>query len=172
MKVRHYHHNSSGYTNMRFNRGFSYIELVFTVAILALLATSATPYLENTITRNKEKELRENLRNIRTAIDAYKSAYDAGKMTKIVGESGYPKTLAVLETGVIDKTSPEKKKIRFIRKIPADPMYEGEITTAANTWGKRSYDSEVDNPTEGSDVYDIYSLSQQKGLNDTPYSKW
>lgn len=161
-----------GLFKMKSQAGFSYIEIVFTVAILALLATSATPYLENTILRNKEKLLRENLREIRGAIDAYKVAYDGGKVTKIIGESGYPKTLEVLEEGITDITTPDKRTIRFIRKIPADPMYEGRPTSAANTWAKRSYDSEADEPKEGNDVFDIYSFSIKKGLNGISYNQW
>lgn len=157
---------------MKSHAGFSYIEIIFTVAILALLATSATPYLENTITRKNEKVLREGLREIRGAIDAYKAAYDAGKMTKIIGESGYPKTLEVLEEGITDITTPDKRKIRFIRKIPADPMYDGQPTSAANTWGKRSYASEADDPQEGNDVFDVYSSSTKKGLNGISYNQW
>ena len=92
-------------------KGFSYIELIFAVAILALLATAATPYLEKTIQRKKEAELRENLRELRTAIDAYKAASDAGKISKNVGDSGYPKHLDDLVNGVIDITSPQKQKL-------------------------------------------------------------
>lgn len=158
-------------------KGFSYVELVFTVAILALLATAATPYLEKTIQRKKEAELRENLRDIRTAIDAYKAAWDAGKVGKSIGDSGYPKRLEDLVNGVPDISSPEKKKLRFLRSIPADPMFMATLSETADmapeaTWGKRSYHSDVNNPLEGADVFDVYSLSQQAGLNGVPYQKW
>ena len=158
------------------NKGFSYIELVFSVAILALLATAATPYLEKTIQRKKEAQLHENLREIRTAIDAYKAAFDAGKIAKNIGDSGYPKQLDDLANGVIDITDPQKKKLRFIRNISADPMFattnnSKEISPAA-TWGKRSYDSDDTNPREGADVFDVYSLNTQAGLNGVPYQKW
>ncbi len=153
-------------------RGFSYVELMFSVAILALLAAAATPYLEKTIQRKKEAELREHLRDIRTAIDAYKSASDLGKIQKSVGDSGYPKNLEELVVGVADITDPQKKKLRFLRSMPADPMFIGDASTPENTWGKRSYDSDADNPREGADVYDVFSLSEQKGLNGIPYQKW
>lgn len=152
--------------------GFSYIEIMFTVAILALLAASATPYLENTIVRKKEAELRENLRSIRTAIDAYKTAYDSGKIEKEVGGNGYPKSLRILALGVTDITSPKKNKLRFIRKIPADPMYDGKPVLSHETWGLRSYDSEADDPLAGNDVYDIYSTNQNEGLNGIRYDQW
>ena len=163
-------------------KGFSYIELIFAVAILALLATAATPYLEKTIQRKKEAELRENLRELRTAIDAYKAASDAGKISKNVGDSGYPKHLDDLVNGVIDITSPQKQKLRFLRSIPADPMFRNLASTsdlnanseiaAETTWGRRSYDSEADDPREGADVFDVYSLNPQAGLNGVPYQQW
>lgn len=159
-------------------KGFSYIELIFTVTILALLATTATPYLEKTIQRKKEAELREHLRDIRNAIDAYKTASDLGKIEKKSGGSGYPKNLEELVIGVPDITDPQKKKLRFMRSLPADPMFIGDTNTLQDTlnpqdtWGKRSYDSEEDNPREGVDVYDVYSLNNQKGLNGIPYKKW
>lgn len=152
--------------------GFSYIELVISVAILALLATAATPYLEKRVKREKEAELRHSLRVIRTAIDQYKKAYDEGRMTKIMGASGYPETLETLVVGVPDAKDPNKRKLRFIRRIPFDPMYIGEETVASATWGKRSYQSDAENPQEGVDVFDIYSLSEEKGLNGTPYREW
>lgn len=167
------------------HKGFSYIELVFTVAILAVLALAATPYLEKNIQRKKELELRQNLREIRTAIDAYKTAYDAGKMTKTMGDSGYPRTLDELVNGVEDVTDPQKRKMVFLRRLPVDPMFTqaqyrqslsenriDESIDPAETWGKRSYDSDAGNPLEGRDVYDIYSKSEDIGLNGVPYAKW
>lgn len=165
-----------------FNRqrlnGFSYVEMVFAVAMLALLATAATPYLEKNIQRKKETELKQNLREIRMAIDAYKLAYDQGKLAKVVGESGYPKQLEDLVNGVEDVTDPEKKKIRFLRRIPVDPMYIHQSSRTvialnpADTWGKRSYDSDADAPREGRDVFDVYSYSTELGLNGVPYAQW
>ncbi|MFW5432780.1 MAG: hypothetical protein ACKE5M_06310 [Methylophilaceae bacterium] len=152
---------------------------MFSVAILALLAAAATPYLEKTIQRKKEGELRTHLREIRTAIDAYKKAADTGKITKPLGESGYPKRLEDLVLGVPNITDPQKKKLRFLRRLPADPMYVSGSTyldkaelKPTNTWGKRSYDSDADNPREGVDVYDVYSRNNQKGLNGVPYRQW
>jgi general secretion pathway protein G len=156
----------------RCHAGFSYIELVISVAILALLATAATPYLENTITRQKEMELRKNLREIRTGIDAYKKAFEEGRITQTVGDSGYPKKLEALISGIPDDTDPQKKKMYFMRKIPADPMYQGNSDNPEDTWGKRSYDSDADNPREGADVFDVYSMSNEKGLNGIPYRLW
>lgn len=159
------------------NKGFSYIELVFTVAILALLATAATPYLEKTVQRKKESELRASLREIRGALDAYKAASDAGKIRVMAGDSGYPKTLAELTIGVPDQTDPEKKSLYFIRRLPADPMYRHDdgfesSMRAEDTWGTRSYRSSAEAPVAGIDVYDVYSKSEAVGLNGIPYREW
>lgn len=153
-------------------RGFSYIEILITVAILALLATAAVPYVEIAMTRQKEVELRRNLREIREAIDAYKKAVDEGRIPKLVGESGYPKRLEDLVSGVEDARDPLKKKIYFLRRLPRDPMFPAGDEVASQTWGKRSYDSPADEPREGEDVFDVYSQSSMKGLNGFPYNQW
>jgi len=153
-------------------RGFSYIEILVTVAILALLATAAVPYVELTVTRQKESELRRDLREIREAIDAYKKAVDEGRITKQIEDSGYPKLLEDLAAGVEDAKDPLKKKIYFLRRLPRDPMSQAAEGTATKTWGKRSYESPPDQPREGADVFDVYSLNEQKGLNGVPYNQW
>ena len=159
---------------VKFNsiRGFSYIEIVFTVAILALLATAAVPYAELVITRKKETELKRGLREIRTAIDAYKKAVDDGLIRKTIDESGYPHSLDDLVAGVVDITSPKTKKIYFLRRLPRDPMFPEQNVPASDTWAKRSYDSDPGFPQPGIDVFDVYSLSENKGLNGVPYSQW
>jgi len=165
--------------NNRTLGGFSYVEMVFVVAILALMAAVATPYLEKNIQRKKETELKQHLREIRMAIDAYKAAFDAGKFTKGISDSGYPKNLEDLVNGVEDVTDPQKKKLFFLRRLPVDPMYS-DVQNAGNntpihpadTWGKRSYDSSAEYPREGRDVYDVYSMSADLGVNGIPYSQW
>jgi general secretion pathway protein G len=157
--------------------GFTLIELVVTVAILAILASVAMPMLQLTVQRVKESELRANLRQIREAIDAYKKAVDEGRVSKNIDQSGYPPNLEMLVDGVVDVKDPSKRKLRFLRKIPADPMRtlvqndDGYGQTNYH-WGLRSYASEFDNPKEGQDVYDVYSLSKQTGINGVPYSQW
>ena len=153
-------------------RGFSYIEMIFTVAILALIATAAVPYAELVVTRQKEADLRRGLRDIRTAIDAYKKAADGGQITKLADESGYPHSLDELVMGVEDIKDPLKRKIYFLRRLPSDPMFEQQDELPALTWGKRSYDSDYEFPQEGIDVFDIYSLSTEEGLNGVPYNQW
>ncbi len=152
--------------------GFTFIELMITAAILGVLAVAAMPMIELSIQRTKEQELRLALRQIREAIDAYKRAADEGRIAREVDDSGYPKQLEQLEAGVEDIKDPGKRKIYFLRRLPADPMFEGQAEHAAQTWGKRSYESSADAPREGRDVFDVYSLSKRQGLNGIAYDRW
>jgi len=153
-------------------RGFTLIELVITVAIVALLASVALPVTELAVQRTKEQDLRRTLRQIREAIDAYKQASDEGRVKKSVGDSGYPKKLEELAEGVEDQKSPKKDKIYFLRRIPRDPFAADPTLSATATWGKRSYSSPPDDPREGDDVFDVFSLAQGKGINGQPYREW
>ncbi len=153
-------------------RGFTLIELVITVAIVALLASVALPVSELAVQRTKEQELRRTLRQIRDAIDMYKQASDEGRIRKSIGDSGYPKKLEDLTEGVDDQKSPKKEKIYFLRRVPRDPFNADPTLSAAATWGKRSYASPPDDPKEGDDVFDVFSLAQGKGINGQPYRDW
>ena len=154
------------------SKGFTLIELVITVAIVALLASIALPVSELAVQRTKEQELRRTLRQMRDAIDAYKQASDEGRVRKSVGDSGYPKKLEELAEGVEDQKSPKKDKIYFLRRIPRDPFASDPTLSASATWGKRSYASPPDDPREGDDVFDVFSLAQGKGINGQPYREW
>jgi len=156
-------------------KGFTLIEILVTVTILAVLASIVIPLSKMTVKRGKEAELRQNLRMIRSAIDAHKKAWDEGKIKKNIGDSGYPPDLKTLEDGVDDATSPQAgKKLRFLRRVPADPLAPNDGTTRASyeTWGLRSYDSGPDEPKEGTDVFDIYSKSDDTALDGTAYKNW
>ena len=153
-------------------RGFTLIELVVTLAIVGLLASAAAPLVELTVKRNRERELRASLREIRTAIDAYKRASDEGRIFKSPRHSGYPPKLAVLVEGVPDLRNPERRAIYFLRRLPRDPTFADAAADPAGTWGKRSYASPQDAPEEGDDVFDVYSVSEGIGLNGTPYRRW
>ena len=152
--------------------GFALIELVITVAIIGLLAGIAVPTAELVIQRNREQELRLALREIRKGIDAYKQAFDEGHMVKMVGDSGYPPTLNVLVDGVADALNPDQQKIYFLRRIPPDPLSTDLNLPPEKTWGLRSYESDAENPTEGKDVFDVYSLATGIGINRVPYRQW
>lgn len=155
------------------SRGFTLIELVVTVAVVALLSTVAFPLAEVAVKRSKEQELRLALREIRSALDAYMLAVEEGRVVHPVGQSAYPESLEILVEGVPDASSPDrKKKIHFLRRIPRDPLHTDPLTPAVETWGQRSYASSHDAPEAGEDVYDVYSLSEGTGLNGIAYRQW
>ena len=152
--------------------GFSLIELMVTLAILALLASMAVPFAQLVQQRHKETELREALRQIRTALDAYKQSVKEGRVDSPADGSGYPPDLDVLWQGVADKTKPNASRLYFLRRLPRDPFYPDAAAPPAETWGLRSYDSPPDAPAPGRDVFDVYSLSPATGLNGVPYREW
>jgi general secretion pathway protein G len=122
--------------------------------------------------RVKEQDLRRALHEIRAGIDAYKKASDEGRIRREVNATGYPKDLALLEEGVVDQRDPKGNKMYFLRRVPPDPFYPDPDAKPADTWGKRSYASEPNDPHEGDDVFDVYTMSNANGLNGVPYRKW
>ncbi len=146
--------------------GYTLTELVVVCAVLSILAAVAFPTVKYTRKRQKEMELRASLREMRSAIDEFKRYSDAGFIPVDFGTDGYPKELEILVEGV-DVVGQIDKKVKFLRRIPVDPM------TGKDEWGMRSYQDEPDSTSWGGEnVYDVFSLSQGVGLNRIPYSQW
>jgi len=153
-------------------KGFTLIELVVTVSIVGILAAALLPLGQLSVKRMKEAELRAALREIRTALDAYKKATDEGRVEKIAETAGYPKSLDILVAGVPDMRDPKKRLLRFLRRIPRDPMNPDLEASSQETWGMRRYDSERYALQGGDDVVDGFSLSLEAGLNGVAYHEW
>jgi general secretion pathway protein G len=150
----------------RSQAGFTLAEMVMVAAVLAALAAVTLPVAKFTARRSKEMDLRLALRSMRYAIDEYKRYSDAGLIPVDLGTDGYPKDLEVLVEGV-DLVGQVDKKMKFLRRIPIDPM------TGKDEWGLRSYQDDFDSTSwGGEDVYDVYSTSAAIGLNGVPYWKW
>ena len=153
-------------------RGFTLIEMVITLALVGLLALVAMPLAEVATVRAKESELRVALRQIRTAIDAYKAAADAGQIEKKADDSGYPPSLEALVEGIPDTKHPGNPPLTFLRRIPRDPFYPDPTTSDADTWNQRAYGSPPSHPEPGRDVFDVASRSTKVGLNGIAYNQW
>lgn len=151
-------------------RGFTMVELLVVMAVLGILATAAMPLAELTARRNKERELKQAIWEIRRAIDAYKLASDTGRVVREPGSSGYPRSLGILAVGVPDLAR-GGQKMYWLRRVPKDPFAPAEAS-AEQSWGLRSYASAPDKPQPGADVFDVYSQSDETGMNGIPYRQW
>ncbi len=134
---------------------------------MGLLSMMAVPLAAYKVKRDKERELRYALREIRKAIDNYKDATLAGKIEVKLGTEGYPESLEILVQGVKLSQSPDGKTIKFLRRIPKDPM------TGTFDWGKRStQDDPKSQSWGGQNVFDVYSKSTERARDGTPYAEW
>jgi general secretion pathway protein G len=156
----------------RRSRGFTFIEMLVTLSILATLATVALPLSELKVKRDKEVALARALNQIRDAIDAYKAAADAGHVTRSADESGYPPTLTALVDGVPDAQSTGGSKLYFLRRLPRDPFSNDSTGKPDTSWGLRSYESSAQDPRPGRDIFDVYSRSDLRGINGVLYREW
>ena len=144
------------------------LELIIACAILMILSSMALPIARFTVMREREKELRMDLREMRNAIDKYKDLADQQKIRVEVGSEGYPPDLGTLVKGVaIGGSGASGKNIRFLRRIPVDPM------TGRADWGLRSVQDDPDSTSwGGNNVFDVYSKSTATALDGTQYSSW
>lgn len=146
--------------------GMTLLELIVACGILIVLSSMAVPMARVQIKRAKEKELHSDLREIRDAIDRYKDAADQNLIRVEAGTEGYPTDLQTLVNPVQLAGAPDRR-IRFLRKIPVDPM------TGNTDWGLRAVQDDADSSSwGGQDVFDVYSKSQGTALDGTKYSDW
>ncbi|HKD17043.1 MAG TPA: type II secretion system protein [Thermoanaerobaculia bacterium] len=150
----------------RRDSGFTMVEVAIVATMIAILAAMAVPVARYSLRRQKELELRYNLRRMRDEIDHYKKLSDSGMIPMQIGGEGYPPDLDTLVKGVTLVGQLDKKQ-KFLRRIPIDPM------TDKAEWGLRSYQDEADSFSwGGQNVYDVYSLSESKALDGTYYKDW
>jgi general secretion pathway protein G len=153
--------------NLRHQRGYTFVELIIVTTIILILASAVQPLAKVAITRHKEAELRRALREMRTAIDKYKDAADMAMIppTELkLGAEGYPPTLETLVNGVTVANDATGRKLKFLRRVPIDPM------TGSDEWGMRSYQDKPDATSwGGQNVYDVFSLSGATALDGTKY---
>jgi general secretion pathway protein G len=154
---------SPGVRSTTTQHGFTLLELIIATAILVVLSTMAVPLARLTIQRERERQLRIDLWEMRDAIDRYKDIADRGGFQIKVDSNGYPPDLETLVKGI----DVQGKKIRFLRKLPSDPM------TGSTEWGLRSMQDDPDSDSwGGQSVFDVYTKSQGTALDGTKYKDW
>jgi len=155
---------------MRTEHGYSFVELLIVTAILFILASTVMPLTQVTSQRQRESELRSSLRTMRTAIDKFKDAVDNGRISQMElspGSEGYPPDLQTLVDGVPIQNDQSGAKLKFLRRIPVDPM------TNSTEWGLRAYQDKPDATTWGrGNVFDVYSKSGGTALDGSKYKDW
>ena len=155
---------------LRREGGFTFVELLVVCTILLILASAVMPLARVSIQRQREAELRRALREMRTAIDKFKDAADAGAISAFdikAGSENYPATLEILVDGVTKANDATGVKLKFLRRIPMDPI------THSTEWGMRAYSDRPDSTSwGGSSVFDVYSKSEGKALDGTKYKDW
>jgi general secretion pathway protein G len=155
---------------MKNERGYSFVELLIVTAILFILASAVMPLAQVASQRQRESELRSSLRQVRTAIDKFKDAVDQGRIAQTEvspGSEGYPKDLETLVEGVSIQNDQSGAKLKFLRRVPVDPM------TNSTEWGLRAYQDKPGSSSWGrGNVFDVYSKSGATALDGTKYKDW
>jgi general secretion pathway protein G len=155
---------------MRGSHGYTFIEVIVVTAILLILAAAVMPLAQVTSQRQREVELHRSLREMRTAIDRFKDAVDTGQIAASElepGNEGYPPDLETLVEGMSAANDATGRKLKFLRRVPIDPMTNG------TDWGLRSYQDKPDSTTwGGKNVYDVYTKSSATALDGTKYQDW
>jgi general secretion pathway protein G len=150
--------------------GFTFVELLVVCTILLILSAAVLPLAKVSIQRQREAELRRSLREMRMAIDKFKDAADAGIISSFdlpAGGENYPASLEILVNGVTKNNDATGVKLKFLRRIPIDPM------THSNEWGMRAYGDKPDSTSwSGGNVFDVYTKSDGKALDGTKYKDW
>jgi len=157
---------------VKFQRGFTLIEMMISLALLATLASAAIPIYQRQEQQRNEEELRVALRDIRSAIDRYGQLVEEGIIEKDADMSNWPASLDLLVDGVVNKKSPNKEKIYLLRRIPRDPFCDCDGRKNTETWRVRASTQAPGETTGGKDVWDVSSTSSQPGLNGIPYAQW
>lgn len=157
---------------MKHQRGFTLIEMMVSLALLATLASAAIPIFQRQEQQRNEEALRVALREIRTALDRYAQLVSEGVIEKEADMTNWPASLNLLVDGVVNKKSPNKEKIYLLRRIPRDPFCDCDGRQNIDTWRIRASTQEPGESTGGKDVWDVTSGSSQPGLNGIPYAQW
>lgn len=156
--------------SLRSSRGYTFVELLVVTSLIMVLASAIMPLAKVTARRTREAELHRTLREIRTAIDKYKDAADLGQIGSLdlkVGSENYPPDLQTLVDGVNAANDATGRKLKFLRRIPVDPM------THSTEWGMRSYQDKPDSTRwGGQNVFDVYTTFEGTALDGTKYRDW
>lgn len=147
--------------------GFTFIEVIIVTFVMMVLASASLPIIRVSMKRQREKELRVTLREMRTAIDRYKDNADRQIIASEFGSEGYPASLEILVEGVPLNNDVTGRKLKLLRRVPIDPM------TGQADWGLRSYQDAADSKAwGGQNVYDVYSKADGIALDGTKYRDW
>jgi general secretion pathway protein G len=150
--------------------GYTFVELLVVCTIVMILASAIMPLARVTARRQRESDLRHALREMRTAIDKFKDAADLGQISPLdlkAGADNYPPDLDTLVNGVSAANDATGRKLRFLRRVPVDPM------THTTEWALRSTQDDPDSTHwGGQNVFDVTTTFDGTALDGTKYKDW